>query len=112
MTHNQAIEQQTMNSLDSTEVHNTDDDGRLDEEQYEEIHRLSQESLERRRDAELPTCGEPSAGEELVLGLERHTFEPGLGLTCTMNKPQFGHGCKDFYSLLLLLFFYFFKDWT
>lgn len=69
----QSVKRQTINSLDSTEVHDADDDGRLDEKQYEEINRLSQESLERRRDAVLPTCGEPSAGEELVLGLKHHT---------------------------------------
>ena len=35
------------NSLDSTQMHNTDDYGCFDEKQYEEIHHLSQESLER-----------------------------------------------------------------
>lgn len=63
-----------MNLLDSTEVHNTDDDGCFDEKQYEEINRLSQESLERRRNAVLPTCGKQSEVEERVLGtLKRHT---------------------------------------
>lgn len=47
--------QKNMNSLNSTQVHNADDDGCFDEEQYEEIDRLSQESLERWRNAVLPT---------------------------------------------------------
>lgn len=41
-------------------MHNTDDDGGFDEEQNEEIHRLSQESLERWWDAVLSTCGKHS----------------------------------------------------
>lgn len=61
-----------MNLLDSTEVHNTDDDGCFDEKQYEEINRLSQESLERRRNAVLSTCGKQSEVEERVLGTLKH----------------------------------------
>ncbi len=41
-------------SLDSTQVHNTDDYGCFDEKQYEEIHHLSHQSLKRWRDAVLP----------------------------------------------------------
>lgn len=63
-----------MNLLDSTEVHNTDDDGCFDEEQYEEINRLSQESLEGRRNAVLATCGKQGEVEELVVGTLTHIY--------------------------------------
>lgn len=41
--------------LYSAQVHDADDDGRLDEKQDEEINHLSQEPLERRGNVILPT---------------------------------------------------------
>lgn len=57
LSSSEALQRNTRNRnlLYSTQVHNADDDGRLDEEQYEEINHLSQESLERGRNVVLPT---------------------------------------------------------
>lgn len=58
-----SVDTKKRNSLNSTQVHNADDDGCFDEKQYEEINRLSQESLEWWRNAVLPAWGKQSQAE-------------------------------------------------